>query len=708
MSFPRVTILTVTFNAMDFLEGFFNSIGASNQHGLDVEILMVDNGSNDGSVNWVREHCRQVRILENDENNYARALNLGIASSQGDYVVIANNDATVDSEWLQGFFDIFRTDENIGAVQSKILFSENKKINSVGVEEIGQFYFRDIGFEGEDSPRYANAAEREYVSGGSVMFRRQCLEDVGDWDEDFIMFVEDMDYSIRCRKAGWKLWYSPSSILFHQYHGSSSEKLCDFFCTRNRFLFVAKHFPLELPSCIETSHCYEAGQYDLLYRSLLHSMRKMCTYHDTDTDTVTMVLRALKECLPGYIGACSAYTFFSQLEVILGLRKIRVGIYDHAGHFAGGGQRYVAEMAAILQDRYDVTYIFNNDVQLSDFKDWFDIDLTPSAMKIIKIPFFEERGCYTPNESMVVNEAENPFDIISWESLNYDIFINANMLGKVNPLSAVSLFVCHFPDQEKENFFQVDRYDHLIVNSDYTGGWVKKRWQLNPSDKLYPPVNMYNPDSGPDEKNNIILSVSRFEVSGSKKQIELVRAFSEMCVDYPVQTRGWKLVLVGGSTPDNMYLESLKEAIAEAQCPIELVVNAAVCDIKEWYRVAAVFWHACGLDEIQPELVEHFGMTTVEAMQNYCVPVVIDGGGQKEIVEHEWSGYRFSSLDDLKMYSLTLIGDEGRRKMMAECAFERSHLFSKDVFKIKFEKLLAQVELELSGKDSLPGAATNT
>jgi hypothetical protein len=60
------------------------------------------------------------------------------------------------------------------------------------------------------------------------------------------------------------------------------------------------------------------------------------------------------------------------------------------------------------------------------------------------------------------------------------------------------------------------------------------------------------------------------------------------------------------------------------------------------------------------------------------------------------------------MYSLTLIGDEGRRKMMAECAFERSHLFSKDVFKIKFEKLLAQVELELSGKDSLPGAATNT
>ena len=116
MSLPRVTILTVTFNSIHFLEVFFNSIGTSNQHDLDVEILMVDNGSSDGSVNWVREHCRQVRILENDENNYARALNLGIASSQGDYVVIANNDASVDSEWLQGFFDIFRTDENLSLI----------------------------------------------------------------------------------------------------------------------------------------------------------------------------------------------------------------------------------------------------------------------------------------------------------------------------------------------------------------------------------------------------------------------------------------------------------------------------------------------------------------------------------------------------------------------------------------------------------------
>ncbi len=595
---------------------------------------------------------------------------------------------------------MFQIDERIGAVQSKIYFAGNNKINSVGVEEIEHFYFRDIGFDDDDSVRYAQPAEREYVTGGSVMFRRECLEDVGAWDEEFIMFMEDVDYSARCRKAGWKLWYSPSSVLYHQYHGSSSQSLCEYFCTRNRFLFVAKHFPLELPDCIPTSHFYKKAEFDLLYRSLLHSVRKMCICHETET--VTRVLQSLRDRLPGYIGEVSAYRFFSHLEVLLGLRRIRVGVYDHAGHFAGGGQRYVAEMAAIMQERYDVTYIFNNDVKLSDYKDWFDIDLTKSAMKIIRIPFFEKINRYTPDEGMVLSEVSNPFDVISRESLNYDIFVNANMLGKVNPLSPVSIFVCHFPDQEKGRFFQVDKYDHLIINGDYTGEWVKKRWQLEPTNKLYPPVNMYNPESTPDTKEKTILSVSRFEVSGSKKQLELVQAFSEMYKQYPENVRGWKLILVGGSTPGNSYLEALEEAVARSPCPIEIIANAGVNEIKEHYRRAAVFWHACGLDETRPERIEHFGMTTVEAMQNCCVPIVIDGGGQREIVQHGDSGFRFSTIEQLETFSLTVMNDSEKCRRMAERAFQRSHLFSQEVFKGKVQELLDDVERELIGRDVLP------
>ncbi len=698
----KVSVITVTFNGKKFLEEFFTSLFSTNQHELDVEVLVVDNGSSDGTVAWVREHYPDIRVFENDENNYARALNIGIKHALGDYVVITNNDATVDSNWLQGFLEVFRLDDNIGAVQSKIFFANSQKINSVGVEEIEHFYFRDIGFGRDDTQIYVVPAEREYVTGGSLMLRRECLDDVGAWDEEFIMFMEDVDYSARCRKAGWKLWYSPNSVMNHQYHGSSSEELCEYFCTRNRFLFVAKHFPLELPACIPTSHFYKKGEFDLLYRSLLHGVRKLYASHDTEI--VVQVLQMLKSCLPEYIGDVSARIFFSHLEILLGLRKIRVGIYDHAGHFAGGGQRYVAEMAAIMQERYDVTYIFNNDVELSAYKAWFDIDLTPSSMKIIRIPFFEERNRYTPDEGMVLGEPSNPFDIISRETLNYDIFVNANMLGKVNPLSPVSLFVCHFPDQERARFFQVDKYDHLLINGDYTGSWVQKRWQLEPTCKLYPPVNMYNADSTPDKKETIILSVSRFEVSGSKKQSEMVQAFSEMCQQHPDETRGWKLVLIGGSTPGNTYLKFVEEAAASAQCSIEVRANAAVSEIKELYCRASIFWHACGLDEEKPERVEHFGMTTVESMQNCCVPIVIDGGGQREIVEHGLCGYRFSTLEELKSLSLSVMGNQELRRTLSEHAFQRSQLFSHAVFKEKLEKLLDEVELELLGRDLLPGA----
>lgn len=702
----QISILTVTFNAKAFITEFLDSVLAADQQGLSVAITVIDNGSTDGTQALVTSGYPQVTLIENDENNYTRALNLGIAQSSGEFVVIANNDATVDEQWLQGFLGVFRQSEKIGAVQSKIFFTGGEKLNSVGVEEIEHFYFKDIAFDEPDAARHAKPAQRDYVTGGSVMFRRATLEDVGPWDEEFVMFMEDVEYSARTRAAGWELWYAPDSVLYHQYHGSTSQELCEYFCTRNRFLFVARHFPLELAACIPTSHFYKKGEFDLLYRSLLHAVRKLC--ETQDEDTILVVFGALKQALPEYLGEVSAHNFFSQLQVVLGLRKPRVGIYDHAGHFAGGGQRYVAEMAALMQDRYDITYIFNNDVELSSYREWFDLDLSRCSMKIIRIPFFEERQRYTPDEGMVVNELDNPFDIISQDTLNYDIFINANMLGKVNPLSPVSLFVCHFPDQEKARFFQVDKYDYLIINGDYTGEWVDKRWQLEPTHKLYPPVNMFNEASSPRDKEKIILSVSRFELGGSKKQLELIEAWSDLCAEHPAETQGWKLIMMGGSTPENTYMDKVLEAVAAAECPIEIKPNAAVSEIKDHYRRAAIFWHACGLDETKPQLVEHFGMTTVESMQNCCVPIVIDGGGQREIVEHGKSGFRFSTLEQLRVYTLIVMEDEARCQKMAEAALERSQLFGMDVFKETLDGILAEVDIDLCGRDELPGPSVDS
>ncbi len=694
-----VSVVTVTYNAGRFIAKFLASLMATDQEGIELEIIVVDNGSTDQTKEWLRESHPNVCLLINDENNYARALNLGIARAKGNFIAICNNDATVAKGWLQGLLSVFDQDEKIGAVQSKILLSGGNAINSVGVENIGDYYFADIGWQQDGLKYYNEPTKRDYVTGGSVMFRRACLAEVGDWDERFIMYVEDVDYSLRCRQHGWELWYSPDSVIHHHFHGSVSDELCTYLCNRNRLLFIAKHFPLELASAVPTSHFFGNGELDLLYRVLLNAVGCLCEHHADAT--VLKVLEQLREQLPACFGKVGTLKFFTHLEVVLGLRKIRVGIYDQAGHYAGGGQRYVAEMASVMQDRYEVTYIFNNEVSLDKYKEWFDLDLSACAVKILPIPFFVERECYFIDEGMVVREDHNPFDIVAKESLNYDIFINSNMLTMVNPLSPLSLFICHFPDRKRTDFFQVDQYDFLVINGDYTGKWVNKRWQLSPTMKIYPPVHMYNADSHPEDKEKMILSVSRFEIGGSKKQIEMIQAFDQLCREHPEQSRGWKLVLAGGSGPDNPYLEKVRAASAGSDAQVELHVNTSATQIRDLYRRAAIFWHTCGLDESRPERVEHFGMTTVEAMQNFCVPIVIDGGGQREIVEHGASGFRFGSLKKLRQYSLRLMQDGDERHRLAESAYARSHRFNRDVFRTELDKLLARVELQLLGQDVL-------
>src|SRR5690606_9704915 len=130
------------------------------------------------------------------------------------------------------------------------------------------------------------------------------------------------------------------------------------------------------------------------------------------------------------------------------------------------------------QDRYEITYIANKEISLEKYKEWFAIDLSKCKLKVIKIPFFERMGRPLIDEGMVANETENPFDIIIEESINYDIFINANMLSKVKPLSSLSIFICHFPDSNRERFFNADKYDYIITNSNYTTFWLKQKWGL--------------------------------------------------------------------------------------------------------------------------------------------------------------------------------------------------------------------------------------
>ncbi len=692
----KVSVVIVNHNGRDYLKTCLNSVYQSENKKLLAEVIVVDNCSTDDSIDFLEKSYSDVFLIRNKINNYVKAVNLGLNHTSSDVIVLLNNDTVVDRNWISELLRIMQQYPQTGVVQSKILFSDGQTLNSVGVEEIEHFYFRDSGFGEKDIGQYDNVKEIDFFSGGSVAIRRDCIKEVGFFDEDFIMFFEDVDYSIRCKKKGWKIYYAPKSVVYHKFHGTATSALTDYLCTRNRFICIAKHYPSSISSAIKTSHFYKTGDYKSLSSSLIEATRIVVKTHEKVVALQT--LHAIKQELQHLFNCRLVHNFFSQLELALGSRPLKIAIYDHAFHIPGGGQRYVAEVAKILQDKYDVTYIANKDVKLSQYMDWYNIDLSKCKLKILKIPFFEKINEYTINESAVLFEDNNPFDIIGDESLNYDVFINANMLSKVKPQSVYSMFVCHFPDRKRGRFFHVDDYDAIVSNGSYTSSWIVKKWKLAPTHLLHPPVDMYNPRSNVQNKKNIILSVARFEVSGSKKQIEMAKAFANMVHENEILMQDWTFVLAGGTLPKNPYFDKVKRIVDSLRCNIELRPDVKYEELRILYRDAAIFWHACGLKEKDPHRVEHFGMTTVEAMQNFCAPVVIDGGGQREIVEHNISGFRFKTVTQLQEYTKTLISNIELRYEMAKNAYERSHNFNMDVFKAKLEKIFGEIETELKGK----------
>lgn len=419
----------------------------------------------------------------------------------------------------------------------------------------------------------------------------------------------------------------------------------------------------------------------------LTTIKNLLVQPDPDTSTISNRL----DDLAREQGIQAAYNALMRTEVALELRKPSLAIFDHTGHIIGGGQKYGFTIAHALQDMFDVTLLLNRDVTLKNIKDWYHLDLSHCNIKIVNIPFFDQFETQHLDPGRVSRRMENPFHIISKESGNYDFFINNSMNEKVFPLANVSALICHFPERRPKDYFYAHHYTYIVYNSDYTAHWIQQKWKLTPHKHIYPPVDMVPfPEEAAVKKENIILSVARFEEGGSKKQLEMVRTFGKLNRRFPDLMKNWTLVLAGGSTDDNKYLETIKETIQKRDVTnIRLRVNITGDELKDLYSRASIFWHICGLDQTDPALVEHFGMTIVEAMQNRIVPIVFDGGGQREIVEQEVSGYRAVSTAQLMTFTLKLVNNPGLRETLAAKAQEHSKNYTREVFESTVKEFFA-------------------
>jgi glycosyltransferase involved in cell wall biosynthesis len=234
------------------------------------------------------------------------------------------------------------------------------------------------------------------------------------------------------------------------------------------------------------------------------------------------------------------------------------------------------------------------------------------------------------------------------------------------------------------NRIKLKMINAVVCNSYFTKKFIDKEYGVK-SVVVYPPVSVE--EFKPGRKENIILSVARFtDRLHNKRQDVLVEVFKKMVGE---GLKGWQLFLVGGDAEGKRLVAKLKKE--SRGYPIEILTNISFEELKKIYAKAKIFWHAAGygVDEgRQPEKVEHFGISVVEAMGAGCIPVVIGKGGIKEIITPGKDGFLWQTKEELENFTLQLIKETSSIKKISQHLKKSSERFSKEVFRQKIYELV--------------------
>ena len=222
---------------------------------------------------------------------------------------------------------------------------------------------------------------------------------------------------------------------------------------------------------------------------------------------------------------------------------------------------------------------------------------------------------------------------------------------------------------------KLSSWEKVIFNSKFTKEIIEKSWPIKTGSVIYPPVDVG--DIKPLKKKNQIISVGRFYMATKAKKHEvMIKVFKEL--EKTGEVKGWTLHLAGGVVDGNeQYIEELKKLAAGASIIFD--TNISISMLHQLYGESKIYWHAAGFEENDPTKHEHFGITTVEAMAAGCVPIVINKGGQPEIVTEE-CGFLWNSLEDLKMKTISVMKMNDMREKMAKASQERVRDFDKKHF----------------------------
>lgn len=341
---------------------------------------------------------------------------------------------------------------------------------------------------------------------------------------------------------------------------------------------------------------------------------------------------------------------------------MKIGIYDPYLDDIGGGEKYMMKIAQCLSKEHDVSVFWDDEVDLEKLIQRFSLNLSKVKLK---------KNIFSRN----VNFIERFFATKEFDA----IFVLSD--GSIPLVLSRKLFlhfqqpIEHKPKLSIKEKLKLLRVNLIFCNSKFTKLFIDKIFNTY-SKVIYPPVDFFWEKT---KKENIILNVGRLRVRDYKKQGFMIETFKKLI---EMGLESWKFVIVVSiNKKDEEAFKSLQKSADGF--PIEFVVNQNNKKLWNIYNRSKIYWHATGFGEdlnSHPEYAEHFGISTVEAMGAGAVPVVINAGGQKEIVENGKNGFLWDTTDQLLTKTQALIKDQKLWSKMSKEARNRSAEFIADKF----------------------------
>lgn len=242
----KVSIVIPNYNGLEYLEVCLESL--SRQTFKDFEVIVVDNGSDDGSCEYVKHNFHYVRVIELGHNSgFSKAVNEGIKAAEGKYILLLNNDTEANEYWLEKLYDSISKDDKIFSCASKMMqYYDRDKVDDAGdwYSILAWAYQRGHGKAGE---RFNKVEEIFSSCAGAAIYRKDKLDEIGYFNENFFAYLEDVDIGYRAKIHGYKNVFCPDAVVYHIGSATSGSKYNSFkvkLSARNNIYLIYKNMPV--------------------------------------------------------------------------------------------------------------------------------------------------------------------------------------------------------------------------------------------------------------------------------------------------------------------------------------------------------------------------------------------------------------------------------------------------------------------------------